>query len=81
MHKFEWLLQKLQQPQKGEFTMGAYAQNSNNTFHTNRKVNMTRKRGGALERRMQKIRGGRIVINHETNTFKIVRREEPDNGK
>lgn len=61
--------------------MGAYAQNSNNTFHTNRKVNMTRKRGGALERRMQKIRGGRIVINHETNTFKIVRREEPDNGK
>ena len=58
--------------------MGAYAQNSNSTFHTNRKVNMTRKRGGALERRMQKIRGGRIVINHENNTFKIVRREETE---
>ena len=61
--------------------MGAYAQNSNSTFHTNRKVNMTRKRGGALERRMQKIRGGRIVINHENNTFKIVRREETENGQ
>ncbi len=61
--------------------MGAYAQNSNNTFHTNRKIRMTRKHGGALERRMQKIRGGRIVINHENNTFKIVRREETENGK
>ena len=60
--------------------MGAYAQNSNNTFHTTRKVNMTRKRGGALERRMQKIRGGRIVINHEDNTFRVIRIEEPDNG-
>lgn len=59
--------------------MGAYAQDSNNAFRTNRKVNMTRKRGGALERRMQKIRGGRIVINYETNTFKVVRREELEN--
>ena len=59
--------------------MGAYAQNSNSTFHTSRKVNMTRKRGGALERRMQKIRGGRIVIDHENNTFKVVRREEQEN--
>lgn len=61
--------------------MGAYAQNSNNTFHTNRKVNFTRKRGGALERRMQKIRGGRIVIDRTTNTFKVVRREEDTNGQ
>ena len=59
--------------------MGAYAQNSNNTFHTSRKINLTRKRGGALERRMQRVRGGQFIIDHETNTLRIVRSEEQNN--
>lgn len=61
--------------------MGVYAQNNNNTFHTGMKVRMTRKRGGALERRIQRIRGGKLVIHYDSNTFEVVRKEEKTNDQ
>lgn len=39
---------------------------------------MLRERGGELELRMKKIKGGKLVINHEANTFKVVTNDETE---
>lgn len=36
---------------------------------------MLREHGGELELRMEKIKGGKLVIDHETNTFKVVAKD------
>lgn len=58
-----------------DFNM-VYAQESDCCFHTNQEVRMTKKRNSELDRRMQKIRGGRVVINHTNNTFRIVQEDD-----
>lgn len=42
----------------------------------NGKAKMLREHGGALELRMEKIKGGKLVIDHEANTFKVVPKDE-----
>lgn len=37
---------------------------------------MLRERGGELELRMEKIKGGKLMIDHEANTFKVVSKDE-----
>lgn len=39
---------------------------------------MLRERGGALEFRMEKIKGGKFMIDHEANTFKVVPKDETE---
>lgn len=52
--------------------MSVYAKDTGQKFISSRPIKMARKRGTALDARMQRIRGCHIVIDYDTNTFDVV---------